>query len=296
MWIPTALLAAGFALAVVALARPHERLDETNKASNGIAIQCVVDRSSSMTAEIVSGNGFIRRIDIVKKTLTDFLFGNGKELTGRPDDLVGLICFARYADTLAPLSLSHEIIADMVGSLETVQRQDEDGTSIGDALALAAARLEKVDESNDKKKTYGITSRIIVLLTDGENNAGRYSPKEAAEMASKWGIKVYTIGFGGTAYMTMDGMFGSRRVAVGSGVDEAALKGIAEITGGEYFQADSAEDLLSVYETIDRLEKSVVVSAGEIRYRELFFPYALAALLFFTCAIVLSSTFFRRFP
>lgn len=296
LWLPPLLFFTGSLLLITALARPRERLDETRKITNGIAIELVIDRSGSMEAEVENKGRLARRIDIVKKNLVDFINGNGKELSGRPDDLIGLIAFARYADTLAPLSLSHSVINDFTNNLDVVKTKEEDGTSIGDALALAAARLKSIDNNNDSDKGYQITSRIIILLTDGENNSGKYTPREAAELAAKWGIKVYSIGFGGKAYYTVNSAFGNRRVPVGAAVDEVTLKGIAEITGGAYFQADSAEDLSGIYKTIDDMEKTEIVSFTEYKFRELFVSFALIGLLMIAVGLGLDSTVLRRLP
>jgi Ca-activated chloride channel family protein len=296
LWLPPALMIIGCIFLVTALARPRERLDETRKVTRGVAIELVIDRSGSMSAEVENGKKLTRRLDIVKQNLLDFINGNGSELNGRPDDLIGLIAFARYADTLSPLSLSHEVINDFTKNLEIVTRKDEDGTSIGDAIALAAARLKTVGGNNDPEKGYEITSRIIILLTDGENNGGEYSPREAAELAAKWGIKVYSIGFGGTAYYTTQGLFGNRKVPVGSGVDAAALKELSEITGGAYFQADSVEELSAVYEAIDDMEKTEIVSFTQYKYKELFATYALIGLILFAAGMILDSSLLRRLP
>ena len=249
-----------------------------------------------MDAEVENNGHLARRIDIVKKNLSDFINGNGRELSGRPDDLIGLIAFARYADTLAPLSLSHTVISNFTDNLDVVKIKDEDGTSIGDAVALAAARLKSVENNNDPEGGYQITSRIIILLTDGENNSGKYSPREAAELAAGWGIKIYSIGFGGTAYYTMNSLFGNRRVPVGAAVDEATLKAIAEITGGAYFQADSAADLGGIYKTIDDMEKTEIVSYTRYKCRELFVAFALTGLLLTAAGLALDATVLRRLP
>ncbi|MBI9107617.1 MAG: VWA domain-containing protein [Spirochaetales bacterium] len=296
LWLPPLLVFIGSLLMITALARPREKLDETKKVTNGVAIEFVIDRSGSMAAEIENNGRLARRIDIVKKNLLDFITGDGKDLPGRPDDLIGLIAFARYADTLSPLSLSHDVLKDFTEGLDVVTTKEEDGTSIGDALALGAARLKSASENNDSEKGYDITSRIIILLTDGENNAGKYSPREAAQLAAEWGIKVYAIGFGGTAYYEMESLFGKRRVPVGAAVDEATLRGIAEITGGTYFQADSAEELAAVYEVIDEMEKTEIISYTQYKYRELFVSFALIGLALAALGLGLDSTVLRRLP
>ena len=296
LWLPVLLVFTGTALMITALARPRERLDETRQVTNGIAIEFVIDRSGSMAAQVEQNGRSERRIDIVKKNMLAFIDGDGKTLNGRPDDLIGLIAFARYADTLSPLSLSHDILKDFISGLDVVKTREEDGTSIGDALALAAARLKTAGDNNDPSGGYDITSRVIILLTDGENNAGRYTPRQAAELAAGWGIKVYTVGFGGSAFYEVDGLFGKRRVAAGAAVDEAALREIAEMTGGTYFEADSAEQLAEVYSRIDELEKTEIVSYTRYKYRELFVVFALLGAAFAAAGIILDSTVLRRLP
>lgn len=290
------LVFAGLVFLIAALAGPREPMGEETKETRGIAMQLVVDRSSSMNAEIESGGKFIRRMDITRQTFRDFVFGDGKTLPGRPDDMIGLITFARYADTLAPLSTSHEILKGFLDSIDTVSTREEDGTSIGDAVALAAARLSLVDGNTTGKDGFTIKSRIIILLTDGENNAGQRSPREAAEFARDRGIKIYTIGFSGQAYQTVQGLFGSQRVPYSSKADEEALKTIAEMTGGAHFSVQTPQDLARVYETIDTLEKSEIMSRENPRYRELFVLPALTGLFLVLAGFLAGQFVFRRFP
>ncbi|MDC7123970.1 MAG: VWA domain-containing protein [Spirochaetales bacterium] len=296
LWLPTLLFFLASLFMIAALARPRKRLDEVRKVTSGVAMELVVDRSGSMAAEIENGTSYIRRMDIVKKNLLSFIAGNGKELSGRPDDLIGLIAFAKYADTLSPLSLSHDVLKEFTTGLDVVTKKEDDGTSIGDAIALAAARLKNVGKNNDSEKGYEIKSKIIILLTDGENNTGKYSPREAAELAANWGIKIYSIGFGGTAYYEMDSLFGKRKVPIGSAVDKKTLNEISKITGGEYFEADSAKDLAAVYEKIDQMEKAQIVSFTEYKYKELFFEFLVLSIIMLAAAVILDSTILRRLP
>ncbi len=294
--LPKILMAAGLILAVTALARPGESLDETRNVTEGVAMELVLDRSGSMNAELQQGKNYIRRIDIVKKTVLDFVIGTDSELPGRPDDLIGLIAFARYADTLSPISMSHKIISEFIDSLDTVKIESEDGTAIGDAVALAAARLKSIDEKKQEGKGYTIKSKIIILLTDGENNAGKYSPGEAAELAEKWGIKIYAIGFAGEASYVTDSFFGPKRIPVGSAVNSDVLKQLSEQTGGTYFHADTAEELEKVYTEIDKLEKSELVSYSHIEYKELFPGFLFFSLVLISVSKLLSLTVLRRLP
>ena len=294
--IPLLLTAAGIALLITALARPRELLGEEHKKIRGVAMQLVIDRSSSMNAEVETDKRFVRRMDIAKRTFSDFVFGNGKELPGRENDLIGLISFARYADTLAPLSSSHDILKDFLEALDTVTDKEEDGTSIGDAVALAAARLSKVGDENDADKGFEIKSRVIVLLTDGENNSGDRSPIEAAELAKQLDVRIYAVGFGGKAYRTVSGLLGSQRIPYASAVDEQALKTVSETTGGEYFSVDSPEDLIEVYKTIDALETSEIVGLEHPKYRELFYLPASAGIILILLSLVVEFFAARRYP
>ena len=295
-FLPQVLCFLGMILLVIALSRPREPLGEERKITEGVAIQLVIDRSSSMNAEVEVQGSFVRRMDITRKTFQDFVFGNGKDLPGRGDDLIGLIAFAKYADTLSPLSGSHDILEDFLGSIDTVTSREEDGTSIGDAIALASARLAKVDKADSPGDNYSIKSKIIVLLTDGENNSGERSPLEAAEFARDLGIKIYSIGFGGEAYQNVQGLLGRQRIPYAAAVDEETLQTISSITGGSYFQVRSPEDLYEVYREIDGLEKSEVLRLENPRYRELFYLPAILGLILLAGAFLFEQTIFRRFP
>ena len=176
------------------------------------------DRSSSMTAEMEYRGMRRNRLEVVKKVFEEFIMGNGEELEGRPNDLVGMVAFARFADTMAPLTLGHGALLRFLDQVRIVTRRAEDGTAIGDALALAAARLRTAeedlaryaDESGDKE--YEIKSKIIILLTDGQNNFGQRTPEQAAELAADWDIKVYTIGVGGDeGVSTVKTLFGKKK-------------------------------------------------------------------------------------
>jgi Ca-activated chloride channel family protein len=196
-------------LLIIALARPRKGTVISEISTEGVAIEAVVDRSGSMQAEMDFGEK-LNRLEVVKKVLADFIRGGEKGLTGRSSDLVGLITFARYADTVCPLVLSHNVLLEFLKKTEIVQLQSEDGTAIGYAIALAAARLKKAEEEIERRNAqlrqaslgqseqteqagFKIKSKVIVLLTDGRNNAGEYHPLDAAELAGEWDIKIYTI-------------------------------------------------------------------------------------------------------
>ena len=178
-----------------------------------------------------------------------------------------------------------------------VADRSQDGTAIGDALALAAARLRVAEEALGTRDDYEIKSKVIILLTDGSQNAGQRTPAEAAELAAGWGIKVYAIGIGvGAPEQTVRTALGTFRLPAGQPVDAAGLQAVAERTGGLFRLAEDTESLIAVYGEIDRLEKSEVESVRYVDFRERFGPWALAALGAAVAAAVLAATVFRRTP
>jgi len=300
--IPLALRVLALVLLAVALARPQRGKEEVRDVSKGVAIEMVVDRSGSMGAEMTYGGERMTRLDAVKRVFQEFVDGDGKDLSGRPNDLIGMAAFARYADTVCPLTLAHGALGRFLENVRLVRRRSEDGTAIGDAVALAAARLKTAEESlaaqlKADAENYKITSKVIILLTDGQNNCGRRTPAQAAELAKQWGIKVYAIGVGGgEGVTTIQTPFGAYKVPMGQGVDAGALKAVAEATDGKFWMAGDAESLRKVYREIDRLEKSEIESVRYLDYRELFTACALAALGVVLLEVGLSCTAFRRIP
>ncbi len=291
-------------LLIVGLARPRKGKEMVREFSRGVAIEMVVDRSGSMAAEMEYGGKKLNKLELVKKVFKEFVLGNGKGLRGRPNDLIGIVDFARYAETISPLVPDHGILLRFLKDIHIVKIRSEDGTAIGDALALAAARLQTAGEEEKKlsgnpngPKPFRIKSKVIILLTDGVQNAGKRSPLEAAALAKKWGIKVDTIGFGGKGGMTtIRTPFGDYRVPARMTLDEGTLKAIARETGGIYRRATDEKSLLAVYEEIDRLEKSKLEAPRYLDYRELFPGFVIAGLLLLLLEIIISNTVFRRIP
>ena len=287
---------------IIAMARPQKGLERLREINKGIAIEMVVDRSGSMGAEMEYHGENLSRLDVVKKVFADFVIGGRRGLKGRPNDLIGMIHFARYADTICPLTLAHGALPRFLETVKLVQRREEDGTAIGDAIALAAARLKTAEETLDRqapvqKKDYEIKSKIIILLTDGENNAGKRHPLEAAKLAAEWGIKIYTIGVGGGESVTaVQTLFGTYKVPMGARIDETALTSIAEATGGVYRQAKDAQALETIYKEIDEMERSEIESVRYVDYKEYFAPFAFAGLFCLLVEVGLTGTVFRRLP
>jgi Ca-activated chloride channel family protein len=300
-------------LLVVALARPRKGTVLSEISTEGVAIEAVVDRSSSMQTEMDHYGQKLNRLEVVKKVLSDFIEGDKKDLHGRSSDLIGLITFARYADTKCPLVHGHNVLIEFLKKAEIVRIRSEDGTAIGDAVALAAARLQKAEEEIRRRKTqlglsdeqiseaeesgFKIKSKVIILLTDGINNAGQYDPLEAAKLAEKWGIKIYTIGIGsGQAYTTVQTPLGTYKMPTRQNLDEGLLKAIAENTGGFYGRADDAKALRKIVERIDELEKTEVKSIQYTQFAERFGPWTLAALLVLGLEMLAGCTVFRKIP
>jgi Ca-activated chloride channel family protein len=297
---------------ITALARPRKGTVLSEISTEGVAIEAVVDRSGSMETEMDYYGQKLNRLEVVKKVLFDFIEGDKKDLKGRSSDLVGLITFARYADTKCPLVHSHNVLIEFLKKTDFAI-QHEDGTAIGDAIALAAARLRKAEEeiyqrkiqlasagqkiSDANESGFKIKSKAIILLTDGINNAGQYDPLESAELAKKWGIKIYTIGIGSGQAFTKVQMLGTTfRMPAGQNLDERLLKRIAENTGGFYGRAGDAESLRTIVEKIDELEKTEVKSVQYTQFAEHFGPWTLAALLVLGTEILAGCTIFRKIP
>lgn len=283
-WLPDvalALAAAGLGLAAAGpqIADPNSRIHR-----EGIAIVMVMDISGSMEALDMSTETEERtRLDAARSVFEEFVVG-GEGLRGRPDDAIGIVSFARYADTRSPLTLDHEMVIQISRQLEIVTDDEENATAIGDGLALAVERLR---ESPAR-------SRIAIVLTDGVNNAGEETPLSAAELARTKGIRVYTIGAGtnGVAPVRRGGVLVPRPVEI----DEETLREIADLTGGRYFRATDAESLHAIYEEIDDLERTELIEERFTNYHE-YFDVVLAIALLIACFAWLGrGTVLRRLP
>jgi Ca-activated chloride channel homolog len=288
--LPAVLSMLAVAIMAVALAGPRTPDAQTKVSREGIAIMAVIDRSGSMHArDLVKDDLSIDRLSVVKDVFRQFVLG-GEAGGGRPDDPIGLIAFARYADSLCPLTLDHGNLVSMVDDLEIVSERDEDGTALGDGLALAVERLR---QSTAK-------SKVVILLTDGVNNAGAIESGQAAELAASQQIKVYCIGAGtdGLAPFPVIDPFTGREHLQPTYVeiDEEALKEIADKTGGRYFRATDKDSLASIYAEIDRLERSKISEVRYLQYTEHYKPLVIAALGLMAVAAVAKGSLFRTLP
>ncbi len=289
-FVPALLLTFAFVTLVIALARPRTPQRETKVTREGIAIMAVVDLSSSMDArDMVEDDLSFNRLSAVRDVFVDFVEGTDQTAgRGRPDDLIGMVTFARYADSLCPLTLDHGNLINMVKDLEIVSRQDEDGTALGDGLGLAVERLRRSKAE----------SRVAILLTDGVTNAGVIDPLKAAELAAENDIKVYCIGVGtqGMAPVPVNGVFGPQLVAQPVEIDEKTLKEIAQKTSGAYFRAVDKDALAEIYREIDRLERTEVSEVRYLQYSEHFAYFVATSLCLMATALVLHGSLFRRLP
>lgn len=280
------------ALCIVALARPQWGQQVTRIYRDGIAIVMVVDVSSSMGAlDLQIGEEQANRLEVVKETFRGFVEGGDGEdaESGREGDLIGMVTFARFSDNLSPLTLDHEALLLALDEIDIVEIADEDGTAIGDAVVMGAELLQRA----------GAKSRVMIVLTDGSNNAGNTTPLDSAAAAKALGIKMYTIGTGtrGVA-MTPVRQSDDKVVVVPTQVfiDERTLTDMAEATGGRYFRATDGAALQAIYDEIDRLEKSTNVAEQYQRYIEGYPALLLAALLLLFAEAALVNTRLRALP
>lgn len=295
----------GMCLMIVALARPQSGRSESRISGEGIAIKLVLDVSGSMEALDFQLQGRdVSRLEAVKHVISEFVLGSRQNgLSGRHDDLIGLVAFGGFADSKCPLTLDHGALVEIVRELQVPkpvrdrqgriinrrQLDEELATAIGDGVALGVDRLRDARAK----------SRIMVLLTDGDNNAGVVDPREAAKIAQELGIKVYTIGIGqnGVVPIPQEDDFG-RQILVPAQfrIDEELLREIAQTTGGQYFHASDSNGLAQVYSQIDQLEKSQFEEAKYSEYTELFRWFAGPGLALILLLGVLSETRFRSLP
>jgi Ca-activated chloride channel family protein len=234
-----------------------------------------VDVSSSMLAQDLRPD----RLEAAKDVASDFI-------AGRPDDRIGLVIFSGESFTQSPLTSDHSMIRNLFKDIKS--GMIEDGTAIGDGLATSINRLKESDA----------ISKVIILITDGVNNAGSIDPLSAAEIAKIYGIRIYTIGVGtmGVAPYPVQTPFGIQYQNMEVKIDEDILKQVAEVTGGLYFRATSNKKLKEIYEEIDQLEKSKIDVTEFSRKHEEFLPLALLALALLGLEIIFRNTIFRTTP
>lgn len=264
-------------LLIIAMARPQAGKKTTEVSSEGIDIMLALDVSGSMKAEDFKP---MNRLIAAKEVIKEFV-------QGRQSDRIGLVVFSRQSFTQCPLTLDYSVLLNFLEQVDF--GMIEDGTAIGMGIANAVNRL----------RTSEAKSRIIILLTDGINNAGEIDPLTAAQIAKTLGIRIYTIGAGkpGKAlYPIDDPTFGRRYVQIDNELDEKQLTQVAESTGGKYFRAMSEDMLKNIYQQISELEKTKFKIKEYLQFDQ-FFPYFLiAAAIALLLELVLRETLFRRLP
>ncbi|HQP10460.1 MAG TPA: VWA domain-containing protein [Candidatus Omnitrophota bacterium] len=279
--IPYGMRLFAIVLFLIALAGPRSVLEESIHKTEGIDIVLTIDSSGSMAAEEFVLNGRrVNRLDIVKEVVRGFI-------DERKNDRLGLVTFASLAYTVSPLTTDHSWL---LANLERINLGlIEDGTAIGSAISSSVARLE-----NSEAK-----SKLVVLLTDGVNNAGKIAPAEAARVAKAFGVKIYTIGAGTKGPVPFPAVDPWGRTVYQQAVidlDEKSLREIADITGGKYFRATDTESLREIYKEIDALEKIKIEEFGYKEYKELFGYFLIAALMILCCEMLLTHTVFLKVP
>ena len=291
-WLPVLIKSLAIGAMIVALARPQEVIGNSTSERDAIALELVVDRSGSMDDAVKFKGVRTNRLEAVKSVVESFVLGDGKSLKGREGDLLGLIVFGTYADTLMPLTQSHLPLVEALRKVQVADDNREKATSIGDAIILACARL-KASEDAIKNETddpdFTLKSKAIVLLTDGENSAGQYTPAQGAQLAADWGIKVYIIGIQGGATQ----VFGGMRINIGQEVNDQRMSEVAEYTGGKYWGVQEVADLEDVYAQIDELERTTITVNDTTTYRELYPPFATASLIGLSAAYLLGASVYR---
>ncbi len=277
---PLILRCLAIALLVTALARPQEGRKSTEILSAGVDILLAIDTSGSMQAmDFEKNNQPVDRLTVVKDVVSEFI-------DSREFDRMGMVVFGNEAFTQCPLTLDHDILHSFLKKLKIGVAGDS--TAIGSAIGISVKRLKDLESK----------SKVIILLTDGRNNAGNITPLQAAEIAKTFDIKIYTVGVGthGEAPFPMNTPFGRKMLMQKVEMDEDSLKKIAEQTGGRYFRATDSDSLKQIYAQIDSLEKSEVKWIDHSEYRELFPLFLIPALLLVLAETVLAQTRLRRVP
>ncbi|MDD4515131.1 VWA domain-containing protein [Massilibacteroides sp.] len=273
--LPFVLRMAAIAFLIIVLARPQSTDNWQNSSTEGIDIMMTIDVSTSMLAEDLKPN----RLEAAKDVAASFI-------NGRPNDNIGLVVFASESFTQCPLTTDHTVLLNLFKDIQS--GIIEDGTAIGLGLANAVSRIK---DSQAK-------SKVIILLTDGSNNAGEIAPVTAAEIAKTFGIRVYTIGVGteGEAPYPFQTAFGVQYQNVRVDIDEQTLKQIATTTGGQYFRATDNSSLKEIYSEIDQMEKTKIQVQEFSKKQEEYKNWALIVLALLLLEVLLRRTILRNIP
>lgn len=273
-WLPGLLRFLGLVLCVVALARPRVPHRSVSVESEGLDILLAVDTSGSMREQdFTSGGRAVDRLQVAKGVMAQFI-------ENRPHDRIGVVVFGEEAFTQVPLTLDHTTLLEALHAVEIGVAGDR-GTAIGNAIAVGAKRLKDLEAPD----------RVLILLTDGENNAGEIAPMQAAEAASALDITIYTIGVGSKRRRGIGLLLPN-----GGGPDDRGLTAIAETTGGKYFRATDTSSLQKIYATIDELEPSTAEVRELVDYEELYRDWLVPGLGLLVVSTLLGQTVLRKGP
>lgn len=271
------LAATAMSLAILAAARPQTSFGQKQVFSEGIDIMLILDTSGSMRAEDFKP---YNRLAVSKEVMSKFI-------EGRQGDRIGLVVFSRQAFTQCPLTADLNLLTQFLNMVDF--GMVDDGTAIGLALATAANRIMESDAK----------SKVMILLTDGANNAGEIDPVTAAKAISALGIKVYTIGAGREGMVDIpvdDPIFGRRYVRMQSDVDEKLLQEVASITGGRFYRARDTQTLSQIYDQISKLEKSKIEIKEFYEYDEHYGLFLMASIVFFAAEFIIGNLVARSIP
>lgn len=273
--LPFLLRVVSIALIIIVIARPQSVNSWEETETQGIDIVLALDVSGSMLSQDFQPD----RLQAAKRVASEFIID-------RKNDNIGLVIFAGESFTQCPLTTDHKVLLNLLNDIE--YGIIEDGTAIGLGLATSVNRLK--DSESD--------SRVVILLTDGTNNSGQIAPLTAADLARSYGIRVYTVGVGttGMAPTPVQTPFGIRMQNMPVDIDEKTLTDIAVMTGGQYFRAQDTEGLRQVYDEIDEMEKYLISVQNVTHRKEVFLPYALAALALILMELLLRRTWLRYIP
>ena len=282
--INTLLLFVSLALMIVALARPQTRDEKVKRTLDGLDIVIVLDISDSMLIEDMKPTN---RLESAKETIANFI-------KQRTSDRIGIVIFAGEAFTLVPPTLDYQLIAERIAQIKTAQTaRIKDGTAIGVATAAGAARLK---DSQAKE-------RVMIFLTDGENNSGMIDPETGLEIAKGYGIKIYSIGIGKSGPTRLpiytNDMFGNkvkRYQPFESTVNDELLGLMASSTGGKYFRATREDSLSGVFNEINNLETTKIEDQKYVRYNEFFYLFLIWGIILFLVNRILNYSYLRRGP
>lgn len=258
---------------IIVIARPQSVNSSDMSNTEGIDIVLALDVSTSMLAEDFKPNRLIASKQVAAEFVND-----------RPNDKIGLVIFAGESFTQCPLTTDHKVLLNLINEVDF--NMIEDGTAIGLGLANAVNRLKDSDSK----------SRVVILLTDGSNNAGQIAPLTAAELAASYGIRVYTIGVGSRGNSTITDPRTKQKVQIKADIDERVLTEIAGITQGQYFRATDNTSLKQIYDEIDEMETRHITVNTVTRRKELYFPFALFALCMVGLELIARRTVFRSIP